>query len=139
MICHNLKTVQSYFVQPKIQLYPHIVHIMFTIHQSYITKLTTVKKDAKKKSHTSSELSIIIGYLFRGWLTDHSPLHKRGTGTESSSREREWCGKSLCICIYAYSRCADNLREHRHYREIMVMTWKDKQIGQPDPVSYIFY
>ena len=40
-----------------------------------------------KKSHTSSELSVIKGYLFRG-LTDH-PLHERGTGTKASSWQRE--------------------------------------------------
>ena len=33
-----------------------------------------VKMDIKKKSHTSSELSTIKGYLFSGRLTDHSPL-----------------------------------------------------------------
>ena len=38
-----------------------------------------VKKDTKKKSHTSSELRIIEGYLFRGRLTNHNPLLERRT------------------------------------------------------------
>ena len=47
-----------------------------------------VKTDAKKKSHTSSELSIIKDYLFRDTLTDHSPLHKQETGTKSRCQNR---------------------------------------------------
>lgn len=45
----------------------------------------TVEKDAKKESYTSSELNIIKSYLFRGGLTDYSPLHKR----KNSSWKRE--------------------------------------------------
>ena len=41
--------------------------------------------DAIKQTYTISELSLIKGSLFRGSLTDHSPLHKWGTGTEFSS------------------------------------------------------
>ena len=37
-----------------------------------------VKRDTKKKSHTRPELNIKKGYLFRGKLTDHSPLLERG-------------------------------------------------------------
>ena len=44
--------------------------------------------DAKKKSHTSSELSIIECYLFRVRLTDYSSLHEWGTGTESHPQKR---------------------------------------------------
>lgn len=44
-----------------------------------------VEKDAKKESYTSSELNIIKSYLFRGGLTDYSPLHKQ----KNSSWERE--------------------------------------------------
>ena len=43
-----------------------------------------MKMDAKKKSHTSSGLSIIKGFLFRGRLTDHSSLLGWGTATEST-------------------------------------------------------
>ena len=60
-----------------------------------------MKTDAKKKSHTSSELSIIKGCLFRGRLTDHSSLLEQGTATESSSQkteERE--GAHTLIAIY---------------------------------------
>ena len=54
-----------------------------------------LKKDTKKKSHTSSEMSIIKDYLFRGRLTDHCPLPEWGTRTESSSQERERASTSL--------------------------------------------
>ena len=48
-----------------------------------------MKMDTKKKSHTTSELSIIKGYLFRGTLTDHSPLFEWEAATESAAgRER---------------------------------------------------
>ena len=48
-----------------------------------------MKMDTKKKFHTSSELNIIKGYLFRDRLTDHSPLLEQGTATESHSLKRE--------------------------------------------------
>ena len=50
--------------------------------QRFPSPRKTVKKDSKKKSHTSSELSIIKGFLFRGRLTDHSTLYEQETGTE---------------------------------------------------------
>ena len=56
--------------------------------------------DAKKQSHTSSELSIIKGYLFRGRFTDHSPLREWATGTEFSSQKRE-SKHTLYIDIYS--------------------------------------
>ena len=42
-----------------------------------------MKMNSKKKSHTSSEFSIIKGYLFKGRLTDQNPLHEQETGRES--------------------------------------------------------
>ena len=49
--------------------------------------------EVTKQSHTSSELRIIKGYLFREELQitvlDHSPLHERGTGTECSRQKQE--------------------------------------------------
>lgn len=48
-----------------------------------------VNMDAMKQSHTSSELNLIKGYLFWVKLTDHSPLHKRGRGTESRNQKKE--------------------------------------------------
>ena len=49
-----------------------------------------VKVDAKKKPHTSSELSIIKSYLFRGRLADHNPLHERGTELNPSARRESF-------------------------------------------------
>ena len=46
-----------------------------------------VKTDAKKKSYRNLELSIIQGYLFRGRLTNYSPLLKWEKATESSRQE----------------------------------------------------
>lgn len=43
----------------------------------------------KKSSYSSTELIIIKGYLYRGGHIDHSPLHKQGTGAESSNCVRE--------------------------------------------------
>lgn len=52
------------------------------------------------KSLTSSELSMIKGYLFRGGLTDYSPLHQWEAGTKSRHRKRE-AGCVLYISIYS--------------------------------------
>ena len=55
--------------------------------------------DAKKKFHTSSELSEIKGYLFRGTLPDHSFLSNRGKEPyPAAGRERECM---LYISIYS--------------------------------------
>lgn len=45
--------------------------------QSWDLHKCKMKKDSKTKSHTSS-LSIIKGLIFRGRLTDQSPLHQWG-------------------------------------------------------------
>ena len=47
----------------------------------FIVAIHLLKTDVKKKSNTSSELSTIKGYLFKGKLTDHSPLLELGTAT----------------------------------------------------------
>ena len=47
----------------------------------FIVAIHLLKTDVKKKPHTSLELSTIKGYLFRGRLTDHSPLLELGTAT----------------------------------------------------------
>lgn len=44
--------------------------------------------NTKKKSHPSSKLSIIMGYLFRSKFIYHSPLLEQGKATESH-RQRE--------------------------------------------------
>lgn len=61
--------------------------------------------DAKKKFHTSLELSIIKAYLFRGRLTDYS-LHEQGTGTkqEPNRASRREAGQTLYIGIRGYAQ-----------------------------------
>ena len=54
-------------------------------------------------SHTSSELSIIKGSLYRGRLTDHSPLHKQETETNQAGER----GRLLKLYISIY-----NTRDH---------------------------
>ena len=56
-----------------------------------------MKIDSKKKSPTISELNIIKGYLFRGRLTDHSPLHREQEQKSAARRERD---HMLYISIY---------------------------------------
>lgn len=44
----------------------------------YTVKHSKRKRDAKKQSHTRTELNIIKGNVFRGRLTNHSSLLKQG-------------------------------------------------------------
>lgn len=57
----------------------------------------------KMKSHTSSEVSIIKGYLFWWRLTDYNPLLELETAAKSSSHEEARC--VFYIIIY-------NIRGH---------------------------
>ena len=69
--------------------------------------------EAKKKSHTSSEMSIIKSYLFRDRLIYHSPL-SNGEKEPNPADGREW-ERVLCIGIYSIRGFAQMGRLLKNY------------------------
>ena len=67
-----------------------------------------LKRDAKKKSHTSLELSIIKGYLFSDRLTEHSPLLEQGIQQPKEKGSTNFT--SAFILYKATSKWAGNLK-----------------------------